>query len=120
MIIEYYTHKPELSKIRTIQIGHKVVGVRVLEVTITSQEELNQLLSDNGVQWARKHLRFPPKKIVLPEVTEGSPEDWTDVVDNIPSYFDCGYNCGCATQIYHILRSTFLPHLGLLYCLIFP
>ena len=79
MIIEYYTHKPELSKIRTIQIGHKIVGLRVLEVTITSREELDQLLSEQGVAWAKKHLQFPSKKVALPEVTQGKPEDWTDV-----------------------------------------
>ena len=80
MIIEYYTHKPELSKIRTIQIGHKIVGLRVLEVTITNQEELTQLLSEEGVKWAHKHLRFPPKKMFVPEVTQGKPEDWEDVI----------------------------------------
>lgn len=81
MIIEYYTHKPELSKIRSIQIGSKVVGLRVLEVTITSQDELNQLLSEEGVAWAKRNLRFPSKKVVRPEVTENGSNwgsDWVD------------------------------------------
>ena len=80
MIIEYYTHRPELSKIRTIQVGNHCIGIRMLEVVITNQEELDQLLTEKGITWAKKNLRFPPTKVVEPSVTEGKPEDWVDVV----------------------------------------
>lgn len=32
-------------------------------------------------------------------VSNGTQEDWEDVVDPTPSYFDCGYNCDCATAM---------------------
>ena len=44
MKITYYTHKPEEHKSRNISIGQKVVGVRLLSLEITNQQELHQLL----------------------------------------------------------------------------
>ena len=97
MIIEYYTHRPSLSRVRSVKVGQHVIGVRLLEVTITSQEELNELLTETGIKWAKKNLNFAPKHIT--DVTEGKPDDWLDVLDAIPNIYDCGYNCDCATAI---------------------
>jgi len=58
MVITYYTHKPEESKTRTVQVGSKLVGIRLLSATIESQEELNSLLSEKGIEWAQRNMRF--------------------------------------------------------------
>lgn len=58
MKITYYTHKPEENKTRRIQVGSKLIGIRLLTATIESQKELDELFSDNGVKWARRNMRF--------------------------------------------------------------
>ncbi len=58
MIITYFTHKPEDSKTRTVQVGSKLIGIRLLTATIESQEELNLLLSEKGIEWAQRNMRF--------------------------------------------------------------
>lgn len=58
MIITYYTHRPEENKTRRVQVGSKLVGIRLLTATIESQKELDELFSDKGVEWARRNMRF--------------------------------------------------------------
>ena len=58
MIINYYTHKPEESKTKHVYVGSKLVGIRLLSVTLETQEELNLLLTEKGIEWARRNMRF--------------------------------------------------------------
>jgi len=58
MKITYYTHKPEESKTRRVQVGSKLIGIRLLTATIESQKELDELLSDKGIEWAGRNMRF--------------------------------------------------------------
>ena len=58
MKITYYTHKPEECKTRRIVVGKQLVGLRLLSFEIDSEEELTQLLSEKGIEWAKKSLRF--------------------------------------------------------------
>ena len=58
MKITYYTHKPEDCKSRKVVIGQKLVGIRLLSFEIESSQELEELLSEQGVKWAKQHLRF--------------------------------------------------------------
>lgn len=83
MKITYYTHKPEECKTRWITVGHKLVGLRLLSFEIDSEEELRNLLSERGVEWAKRNLRFgfesrlmKPADILNKESNWGS--DWVD------------------------------------------
>ena len=58
MIINYYTHKPEENKTRRVAVGSTLVGIRLLGATIESNEELNDLLSEKGILWAQRNMRF--------------------------------------------------------------
>ncbi len=83
MKIQYFTHNPLNPKERNITFGQKVIGVRLLKLEISSQEDLDLLLSKEGSEWAKKHLRFSgvkytsDKLLTLPtESNWGS--DWVD------------------------------------------
>lgn len=58
MKITYYTHKPEQSKTKELKIGSHVVGLRLLALEINSNKELEELLTEDGVKWAKRNLRF--------------------------------------------------------------
>lgn len=83
MIITYYTHKPEENKTRRIQVGNKLVGIRLLTVTIESQKELDELFSDKGIKWARRNMRFKleptlPSPAMAEAVESKWGSDWVD------------------------------------------
>ncbi len=58
MKIKYFTHKPEEAKERHIHFGQRIVGLRLLELTLESNEEFHELFTEKGSSWAKKHLRF--------------------------------------------------------------
>ena len=90
MRITYYTHKPEEYKSRHITIGSKLVGLRVLEFSIDNAEELDLLLSEEGVKWAKKHIifsksdtRYKHPQVVLKEFKQQKESNWgSDWVDD--------------------------------------
>ena len=79
MRITYYTHSPVEYKSRHIQIGSKLIGLRLLEFSIDNEAELHTLLSEEGIKWAKKHLRFSLfQKVSPPEKESNWGSDWVD------------------------------------------
>lgn len=72
MKIKYFTHKPEEAKERHVRFGQCIVGVRLLELTLESNEELYELFTEKGSSWAKKHLRF---KMTTPETTQSDDDN---------------------------------------------
>ena len=62
MRITYYTHRPEDYKTKELKIGSHVVGLRLLNLEISSNKELEELLTEEGVKWAKRNLRFSLRK----------------------------------------------------------
>ncbi len=58
MKITYYTHKPENFKTKELKIGSHIIGLRLLALEINSNKELEEFLSEEGVKWAKRNLRF--------------------------------------------------------------
>jgi len=46
-----------------IQVGSTVVGLRFLSLVIESTEELHQLLSPKGQEWAKRNLCHAFRKV---------------------------------------------------------
>ncbi len=79
MMITYYTHSPQEYKCRHVQIGSKLVGLRLLSLSIDNEVELNTLLSEKGIKWAKKHLNFSTFAKLNPIEKESNwGSDWVD------------------------------------------
>ncbi len=55
MLILLRNREDELIE-RKVEVGSKLVGLRLLEVTFESREELRKLLSEEGKGWAQRNL----------------------------------------------------------------
>lgn len=63
---------------RTIQPGNKLVGLRLIEFTIESYDEQQQLLSSRGLDWFRQNVHFTKGSI-----SDGKESNWgSDWVDD--------------------------------------
>lgn len=71
-----YRNRVSETITRDTLVGYKLVGVRLDSVIIESQEELNTLLTPQGIEWARRNLNFKPISYVAKESNWGS--DWVD------------------------------------------
>ena len=79
MKITYFTHSPLEYKTKTIYVGQKIIGLRILSLEIESQIELETLLSEKGSEWAKKHLKFNTYTKLTPIEKESNwGSDWVD------------------------------------------
>lgn len=62
---------------RDIQVGSKLVGIRINALTIETHEESQALMSDYGRDWFKRNVHF---RVVIPVVEKESNwgSDWVD------------------------------------------
>jgi hypothetical protein len=75
-----YSNREGETITRVIPIGQKLVGLRLNSVVIESHEEFQALLSEKGLQWAKRNLNFRPSFASLkPQLAESNwGSDWVD------------------------------------------
>lgn len=83
MKITYYTHRPEDYKTKELRIGTHVIGLRLLNLEISSNKELEEFLSEEGIKWAKRNLRFTLRKEKEHNPVEQKESNWgSDWVDD--------------------------------------
>lgn len=72
-----YSNRQNEHITRTIAIGTKLVGIRLENVLIESYDEMQVLLSEQGVKWAKRNLNFRLPPFVQPKESNWG-SDWVD------------------------------------------
>lgn len=72
-----YSNRANETITRDVAIGQKLVGIRVETVLIQTHEEMQTLLSERGLEWAKRNLIFRPTFALLKQDSNWG-SDWVD------------------------------------------